>query len=88
MSQTTQVEIFTPDCLSAQMAAECVVLPASDGDIGVMSGHMRLVTVLKAGKIKITNGNETSFTTISDGIAMIEPTKVKVFTTSAVLETK
>jgi F-type H+-transporting ATPase subunit epsilon len=84
MGPTINLEIYTPDRLVLQKPAEFILLPAAEGEMGVLAGHMRLVATLKAGPVKLTSGDEKTTVTIAAGIAMIEPTKVKVFTTSAI----
>jgi F-type H+-transporting ATPase subunit epsilon len=84
MGPTTNLEIYTPDRLVLQKPVEYVLLPALEGEMGVLPGHMRLVTVLKAGPVNLVCGAEKSTVTIAEGIGMIEPNKVKVFTTSAI----
>ena len=71
-----KVEIITPRKIEFQGEADCVVLPALSGEIAVLPQHASLVSVLKAGKIRIKNkGKEDSFEA-EGGIAQINENSV------------
>ena len=71
-----RVEIITPRKIEFQGEADCAVLPTLLGEIAVLSQHAPLVSVLKAGRIKIRNkGKEDSFQT-DGGVAEISEDSV------------
>jgi F-type H+-transporting ATPase subunit epsilon len=49
--------------------AEFVVLPAADGEIGILPRHSPLVAVLKAGPLRTTSGGDEEIFFVSGGFA-------------------
>jgi len=56
-----RVEIITPDKALFKGAATSVVVPGISGSMGFLKDHAPLITVLKAGEVKVTTekGEET-----------------------------
>lgn len=56
-----KVEIITPDKELFKGEATGVVVPGVDGSMGFLSNHAPLITVLKAGEVKVSTekGEET-----------------------------
>ena len=48
--------IVTPEGRSYAGPVESVVLPGSEGEFGILEGHERLLTALKAGPVEIRGG--------------------------------
>jgi F-type H+-transporting ATPase subunit epsilon len=58
-----RVEIITPDKALFKGEATSVVVPGVDGSMGFLNNHAPLITVLKAGDVKVkTSSGEESFT--------------------------
>ena len=55
-----------------------VILPASDGEIGVLPGHTPLLTTLKVGVMRYRSGNTVSQLVLSWGFAEVLPDRVIV----------
>lgn len=72
------VEIVTPEGTRLRTAATLVELSTSDGQIGVMPGHERLMTVLDAGELVIHNGREREVYLVGGGFARIQPGRLSV----------
>ncbi len=58
--------------------ADEVVLPASDGEIGVLPGHTPLLTTLRIGQMRYRTGNTVERLVISWGFAEVLPDRVIV----------
>lgn len=57
-----RVEIITPDKELFRGEASYVGVPGVDGSMGFLDNHAPLITVLKAGDVKVkTDGGERSF---------------------------
>jgi F-type H+-transporting ATPase subunit epsilon len=56
-----KVEIITPDKELFKGEATSVTVPGVDGSLGFLNNHAPLITVLKAGEVKLktATGNET-----------------------------
>ena len=60
-----------------------VVLPAFDGEIGVLPGHTPLLTSLRVGVMRYRSGGNAQSLVISWGFAEILPTRVIVMAETA-----
>lgn len=82
MAATLTLDIVTPE--RAVFAGEVteVVLPAWDGELGVLPGHDRLLALIKPGKAKLVTKDGTSIFEFQQGFAEIGPDQVTVFTDS------
>ena len=60
-----------------------VLLPGTDGEMGILPHHAPLLTTLKYGIIKVrSQGQETIFT-VAGGIAEVQPDVVTILADSA-----
>ena len=50
------LQIITPDNELFSGEVDSVVVPGSDGLIGILNNHAPLVSSLKSGKVKVSNG--------------------------------
>ena len=60
-----------------------VVLPATDGEIGILPGHTPLLTTLKIGQMRYRVGNTISRLVLSWGFAEVLPDRVIVLAETA-----
>ena len=84
--KTLTIEIVTPEKAVLQGKAEFVVLPAHDGEMGVLPRHAPFMVMLNPGEIRVTaaDGKDWEFA-IGGGFAEIKPDRVSVFAESAEL---
>ena len=76
-------EIVSQDRIVFQGDADIVVLPGTDGEMGILPHHAPLLTTLKYGIIKVrSHGQETIFT-VAGGIAEVQPDILTVLADSA-----
>lgn len=85
MAARFSLEVVSPERPVLEREAEFVVLPAVDGEIGVLSGHAHLLTVLGVGELRVTAGGEISTYAVSGGFAEVHPDRVSVFAEAAEL---
>lgn len=76
-------EIVSQDRMVYQGDADIVVLPGSDGEMGILPHHAPLLTTLKYGYIKVRTKNEEQVFTVAGGVAEIQPTIVTVLADAA-----
>jgi F-type H+-transporting ATPase subunit epsilon len=70
MADTFLLEIITPEETRLREKVEMVVLPAQDGQIGLLPGHAPLITALEAGMVQVyRNGVVAQEVSISGGFA-------------------
>src|SRR5687768_8874267 len=65
--------------------ADEVVLPATDGEIGVLPGHTPLLATLRIGELRYRTGNKTERLVISWGFAEVLPDRVIVLAEKGIL---
>lgn len=65
--------------------ADEVLLPASDGEIGVLPGHTPLLAMLKIGPLRYRNGAEVGRLVITWGFAEVLPDRVIVLAERSLL---
>ena len=77
MSDTTNLEIVTPSMVLVSEPVEMVVVPGSDGQIGALPRHSRVMSTLDRGVVDIYNDSKiTSRIMIDGGIAEINETSI------------
>ena len=78
------LEIVSPEKLLLSRPVDMVVMPAAEGDIGVLPNHAPMIVLLRGGTISITEGGKvTDKLFVSGGFAEITPTRVTVLATEA-----
>ncbi len=55
-----ELEIVTPDKLVLSGAVRMVVIPAMDGDMGVLEGHTPMIVPLRGGMVSLYQGDAVS----------------------------
>jgi F-type H+-transporting ATPase subunit epsilon len=85
MTDKISFDLVSPERLLLSAEAEMVTIPGSEGEMGVMAGHMPLISTLKPGMIdvKIAHGEHQNFL-ISGGFAEITGTKITVLAEDAI----
>jgi F-type H+-transporting ATPase subunit epsilon len=68
--------------------ADEVVLPASDGEIGVLPGHTPLLATLRIGQLRYRTGSRVERLVISWGFAEVLPDRVIVLAERGFLPTE
>ncbi len=77
------LEIVTPERLAYSDEVDSVVLPGSEGELGVLPHHAPLVSMLGVGELRIRkDGNEESFAIVG-GFLQVRPDKVVVMAETA-----
>lgn len=76
-------EIVSQDRLVYQGDVDIVVLPGTDGEMGILPHHAPLLTTLKFGYIKVRSKNEEQVFTVAGGVAEIQPTIVTILADAA-----
>jgi F-type H+-transporting ATPase subunit epsilon len=80
---TLHLEIVTPERLAYSDEVDMVLVPGSEGELGILPHHTPLVSLLGVGELKIRkDGNEESFA-IAGGFLQVRPDKVVVMAETA-----
>jgi F-type H+-transporting ATPase subunit epsilon len=80
---TIRCEIVSQDRIVFQGDVDIVVLPGTDGQMGILPHHSQLLTILDFGIISVrVHGDEQHFT-VAGGIAEVQPDQVTILADSA-----
>jgi F-type H+-transporting ATPase subunit epsilon len=82
------LEIVTPEAKVYSDTIDSVVVPTVEGEIGVLPGHIPLVTQIEHGELRVTKGATTSFLAVGGGFAQIDGDRVRVLAEHAITEEK
>ena len=77
------LEIVTPQGLIFSEEVDEVTATGSEGEFGVLPGHVPFITTLKIGLLSSKSGNDTKFFFVNWGYAEIGPEKVMILADSA-----
>jgi F-type H+-transporting ATPase subunit epsilon len=79
------LEIVSPEKLLLARAVDMVVLPASEGDMGVLVGHAPMIVMLRGGTISLYEGNNvTDRLYVAGGFAEVTPERCTILATEVV----
>ncbi len=82
---TTLLEIVSPDRLLLSQPVDMAVIPAAEGEMGVMPGHSPMIVLLQGGTITLHEGGRaTSKLYVSGGFAEITPERCTVLADEAI----
>ncbi|MBI3678645.1 MAG: F0F1 ATP synthase subunit epsilon [Proteobacteria bacterium] len=85
MADKISFELVSPERLLLSEEADMVTLPGAEGDMGVMAGHMPLVTTLRPGVIDVKGGSQSDRRYfVLRGFAEVNPTKLTVLAEEAI----
>lgn len=82
------LEIVTPEARVYTDTIDSVVIPTVEGEVGVLPGHIPLLTQVEHGELRVTKGAETLFLAVSGGFAEVEGDRVHVLAEYAITEEK
>jgi F-type H+-transporting ATPase subunit epsilon len=83
MAKQIQLEIVTPERITFSEPVDQVSLPGVEGELGVLPGHMPLVTAIGQGELRYRQGGKLERLAVSGGFAQIQPDKVVVLAETA-----
>ena len=79
-----KLEIISPKEKVISTEAKQVVLPTESGEIGLLTGHIPLVTQLKLGTLKVINESIQEAFAIQGGFAQLVSDKISILTDEAI----
>ena len=83
MANKIALEIVSPERHVLKEEVDFVVLPAYEGERGVLPGHTHLLVQLKVGELRYKKENRTEILSLSGGFAEVHPNRVEVFAETA-----
>jgi F-type H+-transporting ATPase subunit epsilon len=82
------LEIVTPEARVYSETVDSVVIPTVEGEVGILPGHVPLVTQVGAGELRATKGGVTQNLVVGGGFAQVTGEKVSILADSAIHEEK
>jgi F-type H+-transporting ATPase subunit epsilon len=80
---TLQLEVVTPEKVLVSQTVEIVVAPGSQGEFGVLEGHVPFLTGLVPGEMRYTAGGKTERFLVTNGFVEVSENKVSVLVDAA-----
>src|SRR5258707_379844 len=81
---TIKLEIVTPETKTFSEDVDMVTLTGTEGEMGILPGHMLLMTQLVAGEIIARKGAETIFLAVGEGFVQVTGERVAILTDMAI----
>jgi F-type H+-transporting ATPase subunit epsilon len=80
------LEIVTPEGRVYNETVDSVVIPTLEGEIGILPGHIPLLTQVADGELRVIQHGETKGLVVGSGFVEIEGDRVKVLAEFAINE--
>ena len=80
------LEIVTPEARVYSDTVESVVIPTVEGEVGILPGHIPLLTQVNEGELRVSKDGQTVMLAVAGGFAQIEGDRVSVLAEHAVRE--
>lgn len=82
------LEIVTPEARVYSDTVDTVVVPTLTGEIGILPGHIPLLTQVVSGELRILKDGKEHLLVVGKGFAQIESDKVSILAEQAITEEK
>ena len=84
-SNTIEFELVSPEKLLKSEPVEMVVVPGTEGDVGVLPGHSLLIAAVRPGVIDIHEGGQVRESIfVAGGFAEVSPQRCTVLAEEAI----
>ena len=77
------VSVISPEALVFEGQADSVVAPAFDGEVGILTGHAPMMTLLGKGILRVGRGSGAQTFKIEGGFLQVAENAVRVVTEKA-----
>lgn len=83
---TLRLEIVTPEAKAYSEDVDMVVVPGTEGELGILPRHIPLMTPIKPGELKVTRNGLDVYLAVGEGFVEVTQTSVTVLTDMAIEE--
>ena len=80
------LEIVTPETRVYSDTIDSVVIPTVEGEVGILPGHIPLLTEIADGELRVTKNGRLEFLAVGGGFAQVEGDRVRVLAEHAITE--
>jgi F-type H+-transporting ATPase subunit epsilon len=88
MAETLRLEIVTPEAIAYSEDVEMVTLPSVEGELGILPGHVGLMTQLEPGQFVVRRGGRDEFLAVGEGLVEVTGKRVAILTDMAIAADK
>ena len=82
------LEIVTLEARVYTDTIDTVVIPTVEGEVGILPGHIPLLTQVEHGELRVTKDGQTFWLAVGGGFAAVEGDRVHVLAEHAITEEK
>ena len=82
---TLNLRVLAPDKSVYDGSADEVILPSTTGQLGILTGHVSMLTALDSGVLRLREGSSWQSIALSGGFAEVEANEVTVLVNDAEL---
>jgi len=83
MADMLTLDLVTPERVALTEEADFVVLPAHEGEMGILPGHEPFMVQLTHGEVRVERAGEQKRLAVSGGFAEIINNKISIFAETA-----
>ena len=80
------VSVVSPERTLYEGQADSIVAPAFDGEVGILTQHAPMITLLGEGVLRLTSGGSTQRFRVAGGFLEVADDRVRVVTERAEAE--
>ncbi len=84
MAEMLRLEIVTPEAVVYSEDVEMVTLPSVEGELGILPGHVGLMTQLVPGQLIVRKGGHDEFLAVGAGLVEVTGKRVSILTDMAI----
>lgn len=77
------LEVVTPEKVVVSQEVDMVVAPGSEGEFGILPGHVLFLTGILPGEMRYSTGPETVTFAVTSGFAEVSDNKVSILVDAA-----
>jgi F-type H+-transporting ATPase subunit epsilon len=81
--EKVNLEVVTPAKVLLRREVDMVVLPGTEGEFGVLPGHVPFLSGIVPGELRYTAGSERGYVSLSTGFAEVFTNRVSVLVEAA-----
>ena len=81
--ETLFLEIVTPEGVLVSQKVDMVIAPGTEGEFGVLPGHMNFLSGIVPGALRFYNGGAIEHMAVSSGFAEVSNNRVSIITDAA-----
>jgi F-type H+-transporting ATPase subunit epsilon len=84
MANSIKLEIVTPQATVTSEEVDMVTLPGTEGQMGILPHHVRLMTRLVPGEMIVRKNGQVRFLAVGEGLVEVTGDRVSIVTDMAV----